>query len=130
MTGLPATEKIFTCGGYGQWRVVRQARTMGYPDGGGLTGAERARRERVRLAVEELIEEGASGREIAKRFPCAAGPGEPVAGAGGRREAGAGSTGPASPMASSPRPGRGLTTAVTSTIEDLLARKKPGNRLS
>jgi transposase len=38
------------------------------PDGGGLTAAERARRERVRLAAAELIEEGASDREIAKRF--------------------------------------------------------------
>jgi hypothetical protein len=41
---------------------------MRYPDGGGLTAAERARRERVRLAAAELIEEGASDREIAKRF--------------------------------------------------------------
>jgi len=47
---------------------VRHARTMRYPDGGGLTAAERARRERVRLAAAELIEEGASDREIAKRF--------------------------------------------------------------
>jgi putative transposase len=41
---------------------------MRYPDGGGLTAAERARRERVRLAAAELIEAGASDREIAKRF--------------------------------------------------------------
>ena len=47
---------------------MRYARTMRYPDGGGLTAAERARRERVRLAAAELIEEGASDREIAKRF--------------------------------------------------------------
>ena len=38
------------------------------PDGGGLTAAERARRERVRLAAAELIEEGASDREVAMRF--------------------------------------------------------------
>ena len=44
------------------------AGVMRYPDGGGLTAAERARRERVRLAAAELIEEGASDREIAKRF--------------------------------------------------------------
>jgi len=50
------------------WRAVRYARAMRYPDGGGLTAAERARRERVRLAAAELIEEGASDREIAKRF--------------------------------------------------------------
>ena len=41
---------------------------MRYPDGGGLTAAERARRERVRLAAAEMIEAGASDREIAKRF--------------------------------------------------------------
>ena len=41
---------------------------MRYPDGGGLDAAERARRERVRLAAAGLIEAGASDREIAKRF--------------------------------------------------------------
>ena len=41
---------------------------MRYPDGGGLTTQERARRERVRLASAELIEAGASDREVAKRF--------------------------------------------------------------
>ena len=41
---------------------------MKYPDGGGLTAAERARREQVRLAAAELIEAGASDREVAKRF--------------------------------------------------------------
>jgi putative transposase len=41
---------------------------MMYPDGGGLTAAERAPRERVRLAAAELIEAGASDREVAKRF--------------------------------------------------------------
>lgn len=42
---------------------------MRYPDGGGLTAAERARREQVRFAAAELIEAGgASDREIAKRF--------------------------------------------------------------
>jgi hypothetical protein len=49
-------------------RVARYARAMRYPDSGGLTAAERARRERVRLAAAELIEEGARDREIAKRF--------------------------------------------------------------
>jgi len=34
----------------------------------GLTAAERARRERVRLAAAELIEAGASDREVAGRF--------------------------------------------------------------
>src|SRR5216684_5927227 len=41
---------------------------MRYPDGGGLDAAERARREKVRLAAADLIEAGASDREVAKRF--------------------------------------------------------------
>jgi putative transposase len=41
---------------------------MRYPDGGGLTAAARARREKVRLAAAEMIEAGASDREIARRF--------------------------------------------------------------
>jgi transposase len=41
---------------------------MRYPDGGGLTADERGRRERVRLAAAELIEAGASDREVARRF--------------------------------------------------------------
>jgi transposase len=50
------------------WRVVRYSGGMRYPDGGGLDAAERARRERVRLAAAKMIEEGASDREIARRF--------------------------------------------------------------
>src|SRR5438128_1077902 len=38
------------------------------PDGGRLDAAERARRERVRLAAAEMIEAGGSDREIAKHF--------------------------------------------------------------
>jgi hypothetical protein len=41
---------------------------MRYPDGGGLTEAERARREQVRMAAAELIEAGASDLEVARRF--------------------------------------------------------------
>jgi transposase len=41
---------------------------MRYPDGGGLTAAERARREQVRLAAAELTGAGASDREVARRF--------------------------------------------------------------
>jgi transposase len=48
--------------------VSRYAGVMRYPDGGGLTSAERARREKVRLAAAELIEAGASDREVATRF--------------------------------------------------------------
>jgi len=41
---------------------------MRYADGGGLTAEERARREQVRLAAADLIEAGASDREVARRF--------------------------------------------------------------
>jgi transposase len=47
---------------------VRYAGVMRYPDGGGLTAEERARREWVRLAAAELIEAGASDREVARHF--------------------------------------------------------------
>ena len=50
------------------WHLVRYAGSMRYPDGGGLTAQERARRERVRLAAAEMIEAGASDREVAKHF--------------------------------------------------------------
>src|SRR3954462_3144582 len=41
---------------------------MRYSQGGGLTADERARRERVRLAAVEWIEQGASDQEVATRF--------------------------------------------------------------
>ena len=46
----------------------RYAGVMRYPDGGGLSAEERARREQVRLAAAELIEAGAGDREVARRF--------------------------------------------------------------
>jgi hypothetical protein len=49
--------------------AARYAGTMSYPDGGGLTGAERARRERVRLAAADLIEAGRPpGRSTGSRW--------------------------------------------------------------
>ena len=41
---------------------------MRYPDGGGLDVVERARRERVRLDAAEMINAGASEREVARQF--------------------------------------------------------------
>ena len=41
---------------------------MRYADGGGLTAGERARREQVRLAAADVMEAGASDREVARRF--------------------------------------------------------------
>jgi putative transposase len=41
---------------------------MRYADGGGLTAAERARRERVRLAAAEMIEAGVGDAEVARRL--------------------------------------------------------------
>jgi transposase len=49
-------------------RGLRYAGSMRYPDGGGLTAEGRARREQVRLAAAEWIEEGATDREVAVRF--------------------------------------------------------------
>jgi transposase len=48
--------------------VLRYARNMRYPDGGGLDAAERARREQLRLDAADLIEAGATDREVASRF--------------------------------------------------------------
>jgi transposase len=50
------------------WRSARCAGSMRYPDGGGLTAGQRARREQVRLAAAELVEAGASDREVARRM--------------------------------------------------------------
>jgi hypothetical protein len=44
--------------------ALRHAGTMTHPDGGGLTAAARARRERVRPAAAELIEADADGPEV------------------------------------------------------------------
>lgn len=50
------------------WCELRYAGGMRYPDGGGLTAEERDRREQVWLAAADLIEAGASDREVARRF--------------------------------------------------------------
>src|SRR6202043_1870520 len=49
-------------------RAVGYAGFMRYPDGGGLDAGERTRREQIRLAAAELIEAGASDREVARHF--------------------------------------------------------------
>ena len=41
---------------------------MRYPDGGGLTAEQRARREKVRLAAAEMFEAGATDPEVARRL--------------------------------------------------------------
>src|SRR3954470_1493301 len=48
-------------------RGLRYADGMRYPRGGGLTADERARREQVRQAAADWIEEGATDREVAAR---------------------------------------------------------------
>src|SRR3954468_5185140 len=60
---------------------------MRYPQGGGLTAEECARRERVRLEAAEWMEEGATDREGAARFRVtrmSANPGRGALAAGGR----------------------------------------------
>jgi hypothetical protein len=52
--------------GHDGCRGPRYAGGMRYPDGGGLTAEERARREQVRLTAADLIEAGASDREVAR----------------------------------------------------------------
>ncbi len=49
----------------GRWGY---AGVMRYPDSGGLTAAERARREKVRLEAADMIEAGASDTEVARRL--------------------------------------------------------------
>jgi alkylation response protein AidB-like acyl-CoA dehydrogenase len=47
--------------------ALRYGGIMRYPDGGGLTGAERPAASGVRLAAADLIGAGASDREVARR---------------------------------------------------------------
>ena len=49
-------------------RGLAYAGVMRYPDSGGLTAAERARREQVRLEAAGLIEAGGTDQEVARRF--------------------------------------------------------------
>src|SRR3954452_12963809 len=49
-------------------RGARYARAMRYAQGGGLTAEDCARREKVRLAAAEWIEEGATDRGVAEGF--------------------------------------------------------------
>lgn len=65
----------------------RYAGGMGYADGGGLTAVERARREQVRLEAAEMIESGASDREVARRLRVSRMPADRWRPAAGGREA-------------------------------------------
>jgi transposase len=49
----------------GRWRY---AGVMRYSDGGGLTAEQRARREKTRLEAADMIEAGATDREVARRL--------------------------------------------------------------
>jgi transposase len=67
----PQQLTIFNCRGYGVLALAdgsRYAGRMRYPDGGGLTAVERARREKVRLEAAAMIEAGTGDSEIARRF--------------------------------------------------------------
>jgi hypothetical protein len=67
----PNAAKRSSAARYGLWkrrRIERYAGIMRYPDGGGLDAAERARREKVRLEAADLLEAGASDRQIAWHF--------------------------------------------------------------
>src|SRR2546421_9263141 len=92
------------------WRCVRYAGGMRYAEGGGLTEAERARREQVRMEAADLIEAGTSDGEVARRFRVtrmSANRWRRAPGPGGR--GGLGHEGPAwGPGNVSPGPGRGL----------------------
>lgn len=47
---------------------LRYAGMVKYPDGGGLTAEKRSRREQVQFIAADLLEAGASDREVARRF--------------------------------------------------------------
>src|SRR5258706_13921021 len=84
------------------WRILRYAGIMRYPDGGGLTAQERARREQVRLAAAELIEAGGRGRGGGRAVRGGRGAGErggggPGGGGRGRRGPEGGGGGPGEP---------------------------------
>lgn len=68
------------------WCGPHCAGGMRHPDCDGLTAEERARREQVRLAAADLIEAGASDREVARRFRLTPDVDEPLTpGPGGTR---------------------------------------------
>jgi hypothetical protein len=84
---------IFNSGGY--WALVTGTRwgyagVMRYPAPGGLTAAERARRERVRLVAAEMIEAGGQRPGDREAVRGIADEREPAAADPGRRRPGCG----------------------------------------
>lgn len=67
-TSIDATVRGRLASGRDGCRGPRYAGRMRCPDGGGWMAEERTRREQVRLAVADLIEAGASDRDVARRF--------------------------------------------------------------
>src|SRR6266566_4147462 len=102
------------------WRCVRYAGGMRYAEGGGLTEAERARREQVRMEAADLIEAGTSDGEVARRFRVtrmSANRWRRALAAGGR--AALASKGPAGgpPVRRGVHPGRGGSAAAPDRVE-------------
>lgn len=51
-----------------RWSCIRYAGIMRYPEGGGLTAKDRARREAVRLRAAEMFAQDVSQAEVARRL--------------------------------------------------------------
>jgi hypothetical protein len=83
-TGIPVSGNGWSKHADGR-HGLRCADGMKWHPDGGLTAEERARREAVRLAAAEWIEEGAADAEVTTRFRVSRNVGQPVAAGAGRR---------------------------------------------